>query len=220
MRRLLRLTVVTLSALAVPAIVTATVGGSPAGAIETSSFGIAADERLGGSEDGRVDVPVEPGKRSEVHLRVWNKTDAPLALTLQPAAASLDDDGRPQLGGDAEPVSWVSLDTTEVTLGPRRQRIVTMTVSPSETFDGRQTVAVLAAPAAVAADAAVLERVGVVVHMHTGELLDDGSPSGLSGASVPILVAVLGVTALGGAATGIYRMRDRVDDLPLGPPRH
>ncbi|HVM39791.1 MAG TPA: hypothetical protein VM618_03305, partial [Acidimicrobiia bacterium] len=168
----------------------------------------------------RVRLPVEPGTRSRLHLRVWNKTDAPLALTLQPAAARVDGDGSPELGGDPAPVAWVALDATEITLGPRRQRIVTMTVEPSGTVDGSHAVAILATPADQAANPAVLERLGVVVELHAGPIGAGGAADGSgSVAGVPLLVALLGLGCVAAVGIGAWRLRRHADALPLGPAR-
>lgn len=203
---------------ALAALVVAAVGaaGAGAGAIETSTFGIAPAVAVAGAEHGgHLRLGMRPGETATTRLRVWNKTDRPLTLALGVMPASVKADGTPSLGGDRTPVGWVRVTDAPVRLAGREARVVDVRVhAPDPLPAGIHTVAVLAQVQGAGAAPAVLERVGVVMELARAP----GAPSrAVSVAGVPLWLAVLALAFLGGAAGMLVRHRRRIS--ARGTPR-
>lgn len=158
MRRLLLLVIGGLLWATVPA----------ANAIETASFGLAP---AGGRTRTALHEDVAPGGRSRDAVRVWNKTNEPLTLTVSVQRASLDADGKVELGGAGGAAAWVRVERTELSLGPRESVEVGVLVhAPRELPDGTSTAAIVVAPAASSsAESAVVQRVALMVYVQAPE---------------------------------------------------
>lgn len=154
MRRLLLLVIGGLLWATVPAV----------NAIETASFGLAP---AGGQTRTALHEDVAPGGTSRDAVRVWNKTSAPLTLTVSVQRASLDPDGKVELGGTGGAASWVRVERTELSLGPRESVDVGVVVdAPREMPGGTSTAAIVVAPAAsTSAESAVVQRVALMVYV-------------------------------------------------------
>jgi hypothetical protein len=140
-------------------------GGAPAGAIETQSFGLDVAER---TEDGRLHLELRAGETTTGRVKVWNKTEAPLTLSLRVVPAELGADGRVSLGGDGAGVDWVSLEPDEVRLDGGQERTVEVRASaPRKIDDEVQVVAIQVEPATVAGEAppAVLQRLALTTYL-------------------------------------------------------
>lgn len=140
-----------------------------AAAIETTTFGLDVVEP---TPDGRLHITLEAGERSTGRLRLFNKTDGPLAIKLSVSPATVDAAGTAQLGGDATAVEWVEVPAEPVALAPRQQQVVEVVVdAPDELPAERATVAIVAEPAAVAGGQApaVLQRVAVTTLLEPGQ---------------------------------------------------
>lgn len=176
---------------------------TPAGAIETEAFGIEPAQR---GDDVGTGVPVDlrAGEKTEVALRVWNKTERPLALELRAAPATLDAAGTPRLGGDPEPAGWITFRDTVVTLGAGERRVVTVDVAAPDRVEATERTAAVVARPQINGDAppAVLQEVGLVLRMQPAEgaplVAPDaggGAPTwllGVAGALVAAGIALLG----------------------------
>lgn len=172
----------------------------PAQAIETETFGIEPVER----ETAGTGVPVDlyPGETTDVALRVWNKTDGPLALELRAAPATLDAAGTPRLGGDPEPVGWIRVRDAVVTLGAGERRVVTVDVVPPRRLEPTERTAAVVARPQVGGDTApaVLQEIGLVFRMQPAEGAplvappeDGAAPAWLLGVAGVLVVAGIGV---------------------------
>jgi hypothetical protein len=142
---------------------------TPADAIETTTFGIDVVEA---ADDQRLHIPVRAGERSTAEVRVWNKQDTPLSLELSVAAARVDANGQASLGGDDEPVEWVSLEPATVELGPRAERKIEVRVDAPRRLDGKtKVVAVLAQPSTDPGSdpPAVLQRLAITTFLEPDE---------------------------------------------------
>lgn len=173
---------------------------TPAGAIETTTFGIEPLDR-DVSQGAGVPVDLRAGETTEVALRVWNKTDADLTLQLRAAAATLDPSGTPRLGGDAAPTGWIQLSEPLVTLGPGERRVVGVDVDAPDRLDpAEQTAAVVARPQVAGSEApAVLQEVGLVFRMRPADGAPLVAPEG--GASAPAwLLGLAGIFVAAGLA--------------------
>ncbi len=143
---------------------------APAGAIETETFGIDVVENR---SEGRLRIRLEAGKTTAGELRVWNKHDGPLVLRLSVTPASVDDDGTASLGGDPEPVRWVSVPTRVELAAGEERRVTVRVAAPRQLSAEPKTVAVLAQaePAAGGDEPAVLQRLAVTTYL----VPDEGS---------------------------------------------
>ncbi|HEX2849132.1 MAG TPA: hypothetical protein VHN98_01205 [Acidimicrobiales bacterium] len=139
-------------------------GSAPAGAIETSSFGI---DVASPTKDGRLHVEVRAGHTSTTTIRVWNKdTAAPLTLRLSAVPARVDATGAASLGGDATAVKWVSFAVKEITLKPGERRDVEVRVTaPRKIAADQRTLAVMAEPVIAGAAPAVMQRLAVTTYV-------------------------------------------------------
>ncbi len=177
---------------------------TPAGAIETTSFGIEPVDR-DPSKGAGVPVDLRAGETTEVALRVWNKTDADLTLQLRAAAATVEESGTPRLGGDPAPAEWIRLRDTTIVLRPGERRVVTVDVAaPNRLAPTERTAAVVARPQ-VNGDTppAVLQEVGLVFRMEPA----DGAPlvAPDSGAGAPTwLLGVAGALVAAGAGVLVH----------------
>ncbi len=172
-------------ALVAVGLVALVVTAAPAGAIETTEFGI--DPAGTGA---KVTAPVRAGTTTASRVQVWNKSGRPLALRLGVAPVTVDRYGTASLGGDPEPVGWVKLAERQVTLGPGERRVVDFGVHPPRQITGgTRTVAIMAEPVA-AGDAAVLQRLAVVAYLTpTGSLQASLGWLGWLAAGLCVLVA-------------------------------
>lgn len=184
----------------------------PVQAIETEVFGIEPARRDADAGTG-VPVDLRAGEATEVALRIWNKTDGPLALELRAAPATLDAAGTPRLGGDPEPAGWIAVRDAVVTLGPGERRVVTVDVEAPRRLEPTERTAAVVARPQVDGDTppAVLQEVGLVFRMEPA----DGAPlvAPDRGAGVPTwLLGVAGtfVAAGAGVLVGEARRRRRV----------
>jgi hypothetical protein len=143
-------------------------GITPAGAIETESFGFDVIEATG---DRRLHVLIKAGEQSTAELKVWNKQQAELRLDFGVSPARVDDAGNPVLGGDDEPVAWVKVEPAALTLAPGEEQRVKIVVRAPRKLDGdTKTVAVLATPAHEAdVPPAVLQRLAITTYLEPDE---------------------------------------------------
>lgn len=138
-------------------------GAAPAGAIETATFGI---DVATPTPDGRLHIPITAGSSNRAELRVFNKSDAPLALQLSVAPAIVDETGSSSVGGDDEAAGWAAVEPSRVDLGPGEERRVAVVVAAPDRLSGEiHTIAVVAEPAAGAERPAVLQRLAVTVFL-------------------------------------------------------
>lgn len=147
----------------------ALLGGAPARAIETATFGLDVAER---TEDARLHIPIAAGKTSTGRVLVWNKQTAPLTLRLSVSPATVEGDGPLALGGnDTEPVAWVEPEPEEVELGPEERRVVTIEVHAPRKLDSRtRTVAIVAEPTFRDGETpAVLQRLALTTFLEPDE---------------------------------------------------
>ncbi len=175
-----------------------------AAAIETTTFGL---DVVTPSPDGRLHITTRAGTTSTGQLRLFNKTDAPLALTLSVSPATVAADGQASLGGDTEPVSWIELPASPLTLAPGATRIIDVRVNAPRTLSSdRMAVAVVAEPALSPAGEApaVLQRVAMTTLLEP----DDESLIASLGAYPWLALALLLVVALLLAAVARNRRRD------------
>lgn len=179
---------------------------SPAGAIETSEFGIEAQSPVADAEGRpRFVAEVRPGRTTSVGVRVWNKSDSAVTVELGVVPATVDPNGAASLEGDPEPVSWLSLAEEEVRLAPGEDRTVDVIVEgPRRLEDRPRTVAVLGqlADAGAGADSpVVLQRLALIAYLRP---VAGGSP-GLG--VLPWVAGALALAVAGWAAA--VRRRDR-----------
>jgi hypothetical protein len=161
-------------------------GIGPAGAIETTRFGI------GPAEGKRLEVELRPGRTTSSGFEVWNKQESPLVLELRVAPATIGADGDVALRGPDAPLEWAEVpERVELAAGERR--IVDLEVrTPRRIPDGARTIAVLAVPAIPSGEAApaVLQRLALVAHLErAGSDLPDLWP--WAGVAVAAIVAVI-----------------------------
>ncbi len=139
-------------------------GSAPAGAIETSSFGIDVAKP---TKDGRLHVEVRAGHTSTTAVRVWNKSaTAAITLRLSTVPAHVQANGAASLGGDATAVAWTHVPKATVTLAPGESRQVDVEITPPRKISGDQrTVAVLAEQVTPGAAPAVMQQVAVTMFL-------------------------------------------------------
>lgn len=179
---------------------------TPAGAIETEAFGIEPVERE--SDGAGVSVDLRAGDTTEVALRVWNKTEGPLALEMRAAPAGLDAAGTPRLGGDPEPAGWIEFRDEVVTLGPGERRLVTVAVAAPDRIEATERTAAVVARPRVNGETppAVLQEVGLVFRMQPAAGAPLVAPDG-GGAAPTWLVGLAG--ALVAAGVGVVGREGR-----------
>ena len=145
-------------------------GIAPVRAIETTSFGIDVVEV---NEDRRLHIPIAAGETSRGELRVFNKQQEPITLSLSVVAARVNDSGGASLGGDAEPVGWVTVEPARVELAVGEERTIEVRVDAPRKLDGEvKTVAVLAQPAPDGGSEsapAVLQRLAITTYLEPDE---------------------------------------------------
>jgi hypothetical protein len=177
--------------------------GAPAGAIETTSYGLDVVER---TPDGRLHLELEAGKRTTGQVRVWNKQQQPLTLQLSVAPARIGKDGTVSLGGDGEGVDWVTLSPSRVELAPGADRVVEVRVDAPRKLQGDDlAVAVQVEPAASATgeQPAVVQRLALTTYLEP----DEGNLIASLGPFPWIALAVLVVVGLLAARAGLGRRR-------------
>lgn len=137
---------------------------SPAGAIETQSFGLGP---AGSSGRTALHESVKPGATARDAVRVWNKTDAPIAVRLEVQGATLSDAGQVSLGGNEGAARWVSLETNRVTLPPRASVEVPVVVRTPRTMPGGVSTAAVVAQldADAGGNVAVVQRVALMTYV-------------------------------------------------------
>jgi len=159
---------------------------APAGAIETTRFGIEP------ARGDQLDVDLRPGHTTSSAIVVWNRRDEPLTLELHLSPATVNADGTVDLAGPDAPVRWSSVRPRRVTLAAGQRREVSLTVrAPRHLPDVLGTVAVIAEPVPDEGDPtpAVLQRLALVGHFHrAGRDLPDLWP--LAGVALLAIVAV------------------------------
>lgn len=157
----------------------------PALAIENAQFGIAP------ASTGAQSVSVEPGGRASTTLVVWSKADAPIDLLLGVEPVTVGDDGSATLAGDDEASSWVELSTARLRLDPAERRMVHVEIDAPRRLDGEpRTVAVVAEPVA-SGDAAVVQRLALVVEIATSAGVAPRGSAGLPWVALALVVAVV-----------------------------
>jgi hypothetical protein len=168
--------------------------GAPAGAIETSSYGLDVVQR---TDDGRLHVAVKAGETTTGQVRVWNKEQQPITLQLSVAPAQVDKGGTVSLGGDGEGVDWVTLSPARVELAAGADQVVAVRVRPPRKIEGGQdrVVAVQVEPAASATgdQPAVVQRLALTTYLEpdSGSLIASLGPFPWIALAVLVLVAVL-----------------------------
>lgn len=172
-------------------------GGAPAGAIETTSYGLDVAER---SDDGRLHLTLRAGESTTGRLRVWNKEQAPITLQLRVAPAQMDDDGTVSLGGDGDGVEWVELEPTRVELAAGTERIVEVRVeAPRKLEDDIKVVAIQVEPTVDAGGTqpAVVQRLALTTYLEPdeGSLIASLGPFPWIALAVLLLVVVLAARA-------------------------
>lgn len=179
---------------------------SPAGAIETSEFGIEAQSPVTDSGGRpRFVAEVAAGRATSVAVRVWNKSDGAVTVALTVVPATVSPDGPASLEGDTEPVRWVSLAEEEIHLAPGEDRTLDVLVEgPRHLEDRPRTVAVVAQAADAGSSAgadspAVLQRLALIAYL---EPVAGGVPGlGL----LPWVAGALALAVAGWAASARHR---------------
>ena len=174
------------------ALLALTGGGVAVGAIETATYGLdVADD----SEDGRLHITVKAGEATSGRARVWNKSDAPLALQLQVVPARADDAGNVSLGGDGEGVAWVELEPDRVELAAGAERVVEVRVRAPRKLDAAtRIVAVQVEPAAsgTGTQPAVVQRLALTTYLEPDEDSLIASLGALPWVALGLLLVVVG----------------------------
>lgn len=185
----------------------------PVAAIETKDLGL--EPVRAGEQGGRqsLRVAITPGSKTKDAVRVWNKTDRPLTVELRATAAKTDADGSVALGGDAEAASWIDVADERLTLPPRGERVVRITVDAPDELPALETTAAILVQPVVdrGAPPAILQRVAVMTYLSSATL---HAPPGAGTALPPWLIAVAVLLAL--AATALAARR--VLSLRVAPP--
>lgn len=170
----------------------ATLGaGRTAHAIETKDVGL--EPVPTGDDGGRQSLRVEiiPGREATDAVRVWNKTDRPLTVDLLATAAKKAGDGSVSLGGDAAPASWIDVEHGRITLPPKGERVIAITVRPPEALPALETTAaIMVQPVSdAAAPPAILQRVAVMTYLSASSL--HAPPA--TGTRLPVWLIVIAV---------------------------
>jgi hypothetical protein len=170
-------------------------GGAPAGAIETTSFGLDVAEP---TDDGRLHLELRAGETTTGAVKVWNKTDAPIALQLTVVAAQIAEDGTVSLGGDDAAVGWVDLEPARVELPAGGERLVAVEVKAPRKLSGEvRAVAIQAEPAAdpgAGEQPAVIQRLALTTYLEPDEDSLIASLGPYPWIALAILVAVVAAT--------------------------
>jgi hypothetical protein len=173
-------------------------GGAPAGAIETTSFGLDVAEP---TDDGRLHLELRAGETTTGQVKVWNKTEAPLVLQLSVAPARIAEDGTVSLGGDDAAVGWVDLEPARVELPAGGERVVEVKVEAPRKLTGDvRAVAIQAEPAAADPAAgggeqpAVIQRLALTTYLEPDEDSLIASLGPYPWIALAILVAVVAAT--------------------------
>ena len=168
------------------AVLLAPVSTAPAGAVETAQFGLVPGPP--GPPSRHLVEQVRPGHATSDALLLFNKTAAPLTLTLAVLPASVAANGAPQVGGSDQAVGWIELDRREVRLPGGAAVPVRFKVhAPRQLPAGKLTVAISAVPTAIPGqNVAVLNRLALLVTI-------EGKP----GASLSASLGVIAWVAVG-----------------------
>lgn len=182
----------------------ALLGATPAGAIESASFGIDTTGGSGAGAARKLELKVRAGGVARDEVRVWNKTPEPMRVRLSVAPAQVDKAGTASLGGDPAAAGWVDLDAEDVLLAPHEARTVAFEVRPPrELSAGTKTLAVLAEPVAKGGSApAVLQRLAVMAYLNP----DGALSASLGWLPLAALAALLALAA--GVVVTALRKRD------------
>ena len=183
--------------------------GVPVGAIETESFGLDVAER---TEDGRLHLALRAGETTSGRVKVWNKTQAPLALRLSIAPAQIDANGGVSLGGDGEGVEWVSVDPGEVALQPGEERLVDVEVEAPRKLDEEVLAVAIQVEPTIAPGGeqpAVLQRLALTTYLEPDE-------DSLIASLGPFPWIALGILLV--VATGVVRSAIRRRRVASAPP--
>ena len=188
--------------------------GAPVGAIETTTFGLDVAEP---SKDGRLHLEVKAGRSTSGQVRVWNKSDAPLALAVTVVSAEIDDAGKVSLGGDGKGVGWVSVEPERVELAPGQERLVEVrATAPRKIDDEVLAVAVQVEPAAIAGgeQPAVVQRLALTTYLEPDgdSLIASLGPFPWIALAVLVLVAAVALRA----AAASRKRRRAADAVPVG----
>lgn len=151
---------------ALGAVVAALWCASPAGAIETESFGLGP---AGSSGRTALHESVKPGSTARDAVRLWNKTDAPISVRLEVQGATLSDAGQVSLGGNEGAARWVLLESNRVTLPARASVEVPVVVRAPRTMPGGVSTAAVVAQLDTDAGGhiAVVQRVALMTYVET-----------------------------------------------------
>jgi len=106
----------------------------PATAAENDTFGVEPQPlRVNSAARGTFEIPLEPGAEFQDAIRIYNKTDEAIDLALCAADAEAGADGTISYGFcGSHPKgvgSWIELDRSTVTLGPRAEAVVDFRVN-------------------------------------------------------------------------------------------
>jgi Fe-S cluster assembly iron-binding protein IscA len=160
-------------ALALVALIVATLSVTPAVAAEGSRVGL----RPADPEQSWAVLTLAPGASERAEAVVVNSTDEPLAVRVSTADATTTGDGVFTLAGEAEPRrgvgAWITPDVVRTTLAPRESRRVGYTVRvPAGTAPGDHAGGLLvqrdgeeAAPSGDGMSVTIVERVGLRVYV-------------------------------------------------------
>lgn len=109
------------------------VWSGPSHAAENESFGITAQpEKVNGVDRTSFEIPLEKGAMYQDTVRVFNKTDQPIDLTLYATDAQGRGPSNITAGySNQHPTgvgAWISLSTKKISLAPHGEKNVTFTV--------------------------------------------------------------------------------------------
>jgi hypothetical protein len=177
---------------------------APAGAIETTDFGIEAEAPVADAQGRpRLVADVAAGRTTETAVRVWNNSLRPVTVELAVVPATVDPDGWASLEGDAEPVGWISLAEERVHLAPGEERAVDLVTEGPRRLDGRPRTAAVLAQLAGDGDGAeapaVVQRLALVTYLRPVA----GGPPGLG--ILPWVAGALALAVAGWAASSRSR---------------
>ena len=168
----------------------------PADAIETREFALDP----GDGSDGGVEIDVDGRGGGQGSIRLTNKLDESLVLTLDAVPATAEPGGRVRLGGEPEPPSWLQVPG-RVVLQPREQRTLPIRVADADLADvgASATAAVVARPAETPGSegAAVIAQAALMVYLVSVE-----RPTSIGGLGIAPWV---GGVVLVLAVYGLYR---------------
>ena len=180
----------------------------PAGAVQSSTFGISPAPGTPQTGGDRLAATGRPGVPVTGQLLVWNRTASALVLDLSVEPAHLGPKGVPALGGLSAPTRWVHLGQPQVTLGPHATKLIPVTVALPRVLPPLPAqAAVVATPETGAkGGVSILVRLAVLISMNAARNAPSRAPVGTIGW---VALSVLVVAALVAAAVLWRRRRPR-----------